>query len=306
MFTVPSLLKKNKKVAPASVKVLEPPVFSSEQQTAQADSTREHKGIVKPCGAWSIGTATKKGNVRAENQDACLGFQINEHDVVLVADGCGGLPYGGKAASLAVSCAKTSILTALQADKITSLRVIALRAVLKAAWRLIEEGRLMGIREINEGLRTTLIVIVADKKEIAYSYIGDGGGLVLKTTGEIKKFLEPQKASETALNILAASLGPILQGWPKYGTIPREEGDLIITVTDGIFDRVPNFTTFAKDVLSYCVRNAGDLEKAADLVTEEIISYQDHLGYVCDDNVSLGLIGDGCQPVLSPGFWNYL
>jgi serine/threonine protein phosphatase PrpC len=303
---MPSLRNKNKKVAAASIEALEPPVFNPVQQIAQADVARDHKKILKHCGAWSIGTASKTGNVRTENQDACLGFQSNEHDVVLVADGCGGLPYGGKAASLAVSCAKASILAALQADKITSLRAITLRAVLKAARGLIEEGRSMGICEINGGLRTTLIVIVADKKEIAYSYIGDGGGLVLKTSGEIKKFLVPQKASETALNILAASLGPILQGWPKHGTIPRGDGDLIITGTDGIFDRVPNFQTFAKDVLSYCIRNAGDLEKAADLVTEEMISYQDHLGYVCDDNVSLGLIGDGCQPVLSPDFWNYL
>jgi serine/threonine protein phosphatase PrpC len=259
-----------------------------------------------PCIPWSIGTATKTGNVRSENQDVCRAFQINGHDVLLVADGCGGLPHGGKAASLTVSCAEAFLLTVLQTEgKRIPLKTVALRAILKSAQELSKEARLMNIHDVAGGLRSTLIVVVAGATEAGYAYIGDGGGIVLKSNGEIKNFLKPQKASATALNVLSASLGPDLQGWPRCGTLPREKGDLIIAGTDGIFDRIQDLQTFAKNVLYYCVRNAGDLFQVAAFVTEEMISFRDDAGYVCDDNVSLGLIGNG-QPVLSSGFWNYL
>lgn len=38
-------------------------------------------------------------------------------------------------------------------------------------------------------------------------------------------------------------------------------------------------------------------------MVEELSSFQDEAGYICDDNMTLGLMADGAAPRLAPGFW---
>jgi len=74
--------------------------------------------------------------------------------------------------------------------------------------------------DINGGLRTTLIVTVGHKDKLHYGYVGDGGGWIVRTSGKVDRFLAPQK-SGGFLNVLDASMGPMLAGSPVVGTIER-------------------------------------------------------------------------------------
>lgn len=257
-----------------------------------------------PGGAWDLGLATIKGNVRTENQDYGLCFQTAEHDVLVVADGCGGIPHGQRASYLAAVNAAISVIRSYgTAPRWHSPHVkdVAVKAIMDAAHGLALEGDKLNITDVRGGLRTTLIVVVGNKREIGYAYIGDGGGCVVQPNGEVKHFLEPQKANGHAMNVLAASLGPSMEGEPVSGVLKREAGDLLLVGTDGIFDRVE--AMFPKDVLRGCIQYQGDLQKAAEHIVEELASFKDAAGYICDDNLTLGIMGDGTNPKLPHGFW---
>jgi serine/threonine protein phosphatase PrpC/regulator of replication initiation timing len=257
-----------------------------------------------PRGSWNLGLATVKGNVRSENQDYGLCFEIGGHQVLVVADGCGGLPHGQRAAYLSVLEAATSIIRTygkaakwLTPDPATA----AAKAMHDASHCLAVEGDKLNIVDLRDGLRTTLIIVVGNRGELGYAYIGDGGGYVIHASGAIDQFLVPQKANQNILHVLAASLGPSMEGEPVVGKIPRFPGDLLLVGTDGIFDRVDG--SFPKDVLKGAIQHNGDLQKVGELALCELAEFKDSAGYICDDNMALGLMGDGTQPKLSAGFW---
>jgi serine/threonine protein phosphatase PrpC len=92
-----------------------------------------------------------------------------------------------------------------------------------------------------------------------------------------------------------------MEGTPVSGTIKRSAGDLLIVGTDGVFDRVDQ--SFAVDVLRGCIQYKGDLQRAAEQIITELASFRDVGGYVCDDNLTMGLLGHGSAPKLPPGYW---
>jgi len=258
-----------------------------------------------PEGRWTLGLATIKGNVRSENQDYGLCFSIDDHDVVVVADGCGGVPHGQRAAYLAVLSATASVTRTFGMASKRSMpdaQGTAAKALLDASHRLAIEGDKMNVSHCRGGLRTTLIVVIAGGQGIGYAYIGDGGACVVRASGDVEYFLTPQKADPSALNVLAASLGPTMEGEPQGGLIQRSPGDVVIVGTDGVFDRVDQ--AFPKEVLRGCIALQGDLQAVAEQVVDELAAFQDDAGYVCDDNLTLALMGNGSAPRLPHGFWN--
>lgn len=154
---------------------------------------------------WGLGWASICGPVRAENQDSAWCFETCGLSVLIVADGCGGVPYGRRAASLAVRAAGSSIIRGTAAGRAHESEVSA--AIYAAGRRLAREGEAISIEGGPDGLRTTLIVLVSTKTRYYFAYIGDDGGLVRRASGLVEEFLVPQKA-EGAMNVLAASLGP--------------------------------------------------------------------------------------------------
>jgi serine/threonine protein phosphatase PrpC len=255
-------------------------------------------------GAWTLGLATAQGNVRSENQDYGLCFRIRGRDILLVADGMGGVPHGRKAAHAVVVSAAVSVIRAFgtaPAWYAPSVKDVAARAIMDAAHRLAVDGDKMNIAAIPDGLRTTLIVVIASRREVGYAYIGDGGGVVLSASGDIRRFLRPQKANDVA-NVLAASLGPVMEGEPVVGVMPRQAGDFVVVGTDGVFDRVAD--DFAKDVLRGAIENEGNVQATAEQVINELAAFKDSAGYVCDDNLTLGIMCDGSAPKLAQGFWS--
>lgn len=250
--------------------------------------------------AWGFGLASIKGPVRSENQDCGVCFELSGRQVLVVADGCGGLPHGQRAARLAVAGAAVSIGQAygLAPDwHRPAEKDVAARAILDGWARLAAEGERLAVGSVCGGLRTTLIVVVANENHFAYAYIGDGGGCVVKLGGRVEHFIVPQKAHDAPSNVLAASLGPAIEGTPVAGLIKREAGDLLIVGSDGVFDRVD--AGFPTDVFRGCVQHQGDLQRAAERIVEELASFRDNAGYICDDNLTLGLMGDGKNTTLT-------
>jgi len=307
-FTGKSIMDKKVKVEPTRQQP-QPLPTPVEQMQAIITSANQFRHIrIKPAlpsGLWEIGLATNKGYVRSENQDYGLCFKTDSHDVLIVADGCGGVPHGQRAAYISAISAAVSVVRAYGMAprwRTPHVRDVAARAIMDAAHRLAVEGDKFNVTDVRGGLRTTLIVVIGNKREVGYAYIGDGGGCVVKALGEVNHFLDPQKANDFAMNVLAASLGPMMEGQPVTGVMNREAGDLLIVGTDGVFDRVD--ATFPKDVMRGCIQYKGDLQKTAEHIVEELASFKDTAGYVCDDNLTIGIMGDGTNPKLTPGFWS--
>jgi serine/threonine protein phosphatase PrpC len=267
----------------------------------------------RPVAPWTLGVGTVKGNVRTENQDYAFGFEVGKHQVLIIADGLGGLKYGQLASNIAVKSAAVSIIrrSGLRSDKRPKdVADIAAKALTVAGHNVAVEGDKLNVS--HTGLRTTLIVIVADESVIGYAYIGDGGGCIVRTSGEILHFLKPQKADPNSPNILAASLGPCMEGEPVVGKLDRKTDDLVIVGTDGVFDRLEEkperfpvgTNQFVKDVVKGAFEFSGDLQGLTDRVLGEMAGFKDSHGFICNDNMSLGLIGCGEQPNLHKYFWD--
>ena len=88
------------------------------------------------------------------------------------------------------------------------------------------------------------------------------------------------------------------------GTAPAQAADQkFVTIgTDGVFDRVDK--SFPLDVLRGCIQFSGNLQSTAEHVLGELALFQDGAGYICDDNLTLGLMGNGIPPRLSTGLWS--
>jgi serine/threonine protein phosphatase PrpC len=251
-----------------------------------------------PAGPWSLGYATHTGNVRSENQDYVTGFRYCDRNVLIVADGMGGLRHGREASFIAVQAASLAVIASLSDTlkrQTSRLEYIARAAVKQAHIALATESDRLNVREIDDGLRTTLIVIIAHGAKIGYAYIGDGGGWIFRAGGDIEPFLIPQK-HENIMNVLSASLGPIIQGEMVSGTIERAYGDVIIACTDGIADRV-DAAAFITNLVSAGDDNGGDLHSLSARVVNELAAAKDAAGYICDDNLTIGFIGTGDRPM---------
>lgn len=247
---------------------------------------------------WRIGFASSKGNVRNKNEDYTIGFKIGDKDVCIVADGCGGHSFGDRASYLACLSAATSIIE--QYGKKPEWfdpepKDVAAKSIIKAEKQLAVEAKR---RNISDGLKTTLIVVIGAKDKFGYAYIGDGGGYIVKSSdGKLENFLIPDKV-DGSLNELTACLGPEMRGQPKVGSLKRESGDIVIIGTDGIFDlHIDREQEFLKQVVvNGSLSHKGDLQNLTEDIVDEIINHKDEVGYLADDNVTIGIIGDGNKP----------
>jgi serine/threonine protein phosphatase PrpC len=246
---------------------------------------------------WNIGCRSIKGPVRTRNDDYGLAFEVNGHQVVLLADGVSGEPFGGKSAFWAIQCAAWSIIKQFAEDRGTSgphPDTIAAQAILAAASGI---GRLASAFEVLHGLRTTLIIVVATPSSYGYAYIGDGKGYIIRSNGTPEQFLIPQREAGTPSNLIAACLGPHLLGAPITGALSRQSGDFLVVGTDGIFSESVEWSDdYLHRVLGIAGQFDGDLQRAVDHELQQLASTKDNLGFLFDDNMTLALIGDRALP----------
>jgi serine/threonine protein phosphatase PrpC len=211
---------------------------------------------------------------------------------------------GDRASRLAVTAAAVSIVRSANIRPGAMPhweQATATRALFEASRALEEAGRALGLGGRDKpGLRTTLIALLATPAAVGYAYIGDGGGMLLRSSGEVERFLKPQKGE--SINVLTASLGPEMDGGPVSGTLTRQDGDLLIVGTDGVFDRTPD--SFPKDLMRGALDGFdGDLQALCDCVLDQLAQEADKEGPIFDDNMTLGIVGAGHPPVLQHGFW---
>ena len=253
---------------------------------------------------WSLGLTTLQGNVRSENQDYGVCCHIGGYKVIAIADGMGGLPHGQVAAFLACAEALTSIVADLGGVRlqrtIKPMRAIK-RAFTQAHHALSVHGDKLMIADINDGLRTTLIIVVAKGRKLYYGYIGDGAINILHHDGALQSILGPQR-KDGYLNVLSASLGPIRQGSPIFGQVRQAPSDLVLVMTDGIADRVDH-RLFARNVMKAAICSDGNLQDVTCQVVSQLAGIKDKAVWLFDDNVTLGLMGLGRSPVLGQDFW---
>ncbi len=315
-----SMPDKGKEVLPASVPQAESSVFTNEDeeipqgeknmrrpgnyiippremllrfiQDAQASPYIRLKPQI-PKGRWNLGCASIKGNVRATNQDYSLCFEIEDIQVLLIADGCGGFPYGDVASYLACRNAAKSIIQTYGSG-IPELQenpaLVAAIAMRDAYQNMAQEARKFNLRAPQDGCCTTLIILIGTPEQYACAHIGDGGGIILSESQSIP-FLQPQKASKEASNFLAACLGPVMVGGPIIKTIPRKPGEIAMIGTDGVFDFVED--DFFPRVFQGCHSYQGDFQRVSYQVLKDLSMIQEEGGgYFHDDNMTLGLMGD--------------
>ncbi len=256
----------------------------------------------RPSASWGVGLSSHQGHVRGENQDFGLAFRAGDCQVVCIADGLGGISGGRDASRIAVAAAAWSVLATLQDRAAAGLpSLVSEKALLDAAAALALAGISEHTGGAARGLRTTLLVLTATPAAFGLAYVGDGGGLVVHSTGTIDTLLHPQKANGLA-HVVAASLGPVLEGEPQVVLAERKEGDVVLLGTDGVFDRT--LPSFPKSVLRALVEGRGDAQAVATRVVGDLAEASDSSGYICDDNLTIGIVGPGSAPALAPGFWS--
>ncbi|MBV8189086.1 MAG: protein phosphatase 2C domain-containing protein [Alphaproteobacteria bacterium] len=245
--------------------------------------------------AWSIGFASHPGRVRGHNEDAGTAFCVGGHQVAIVADGVGGSPMGGDASAIAVRAAERAIRygwRAAPAGKPPAPGILLQAALASAGARLAAHALRRGFVGAGEGLRTTLIAVIATADRYRFGYIGDGGIFVVRADGTVDALMEPQKAQGEALNVLAASLGPFPHGAPVFGSAERRPADLLVAATDGVADRLqPRF--YSDMLVRHASRCKGDFSAAANGVLTILANHVENERFRFDDNMTLALIGDG-------------
>lgn len=250
--------------------------------------------VTRSSDAWKSATCSIRGNSRPDNQDYALTFAIGDHSetpyqAIVIADGCGGADGGALASYLACATAARSLSTSLGCgikDTISAARQAIADAgivLAMAAARLPKTGA--------DGLRTTLMVVIAQESHYAFAYIGDGGGMIIRHNNEVEKFLFPQKAAPGVYNTLSSSLGPFTLGEPIYGAIPHYTGDLLLCGTDGVFDAAG--PRFPQAVAYELAGHKGGIERTCQTVLDQLTQAKDGKGeYIVTDNLTLGLIAD--------------
>jgi serine/threonine protein phosphatase PrpC len=251
--------------------------------------------------AWRLGVHSIAGNVRSENQDCGVAFELDGYQILLIADGCGGVPYGADASRTAVEeCAK-SICWQLIGNSSSPGKAIE-SGIRAASNALLQKGRRLELETLEAGLRTTLIVAVGTNSDFHWGYIGDGALKVLEPSGHIHECMVPHRSDALVTNVLAASLGPTIHGNADFGSMPRKAGDVLLAGTDGVFDRVDD--GFARNLMRMAIYQAGDLAATTRESLDQLSVQTDSTGaFVCDDNLTLGMMADGNRPDFRPIFW---
>lgn len=235
---------------------------------------------------WGLGLASVLGPVRSENQDHAIAWDQGQFRVIVVADGMGGLPRGKEAATTATRRAARHLAEHIADGSMLHRPLKIITECFSTAGGALKIAT--GITGDTTGLRTTLIVVVLTPQALFWGYIGDGGLWVYRQDGTIDNILTGHKDPD-APNVLFASLGPTVQGYPETGSTARCPGDVLFVGSDGVFDRIPDAGEFSASVVDAAREHFdGDLQRTVDEVAHQLSEAKDADGNaICDDNLTL-------------------
>ncbi|MBT8467320.1 MAG: protein phosphatase 2C domain-containing protein [Deltaproteobacteria bacterium] len=237
---------------------------------------------------WGLGLASIVGPVRTENQDHAIAWDQGPFRVIVVGDGMGGLPRGKEAATAATRRVARHLAGHIADGSMLDRPLEIIRECFSVAAGALRITT--GITGDVTGLRTTLIVVVLTSQAIYWGYIGDGGLWVYRQDGTIDNILTGHKDPD-APNVLFASLGPTVQGYPEIGSTGRCSGDVVFVGSDGVFDRIPDPGEFSASVVDAARDHFnGDLQRTVDEVARQLSEAKDTDGTpICDDNLTLAV-----------------
>lgn len=237
-----------------------------------------------------LGAVSITGPVRESNQDRAAVARIGDCDVMLIADGLGGLPRGGEAAELVVTYALEQLRAELPSTATceAGVRALLLRIVWGAALVLARAGATVVTPSADPGLRTTLIIVVASAKHYVCAWIGDGGVFIARADSSLVELVEPHK-DPSVPDVLHASLGPTTEGRPSWAITARSPGDVLVGATDGIADAFGE--TYVRQIRDALRVSGGDAPGAARIIVDALAAERDGGGQpIHSDNLTLALL----------------
>lgn len=242
----------------------------------------------------TLGAHSSVGNTRESNQDRVRAELIDGLDVIVMADGLGGLPHGGEAAEAATAFALRHLQAGLSQAGVASfegVRTLLLSTIWATASALAREATTRGWTSFDDGFRTTLILVVVMPGWHVAAWIGDGGVFVVREHGDIVSVLEPHKAAATP-DLLDASLGPNSDGRPSWAVTPRLPGDVLVVATDGVADVFD--ATSVPTLRDHLAHAEGDTVRAAEALVAEHAARRDGAGsFSITDNLTVAIATTG-------------
>lgn len=176
---------------------------------------------------WVTDAASRKGQVRDENQDAFAVLDFGTALRVLVlCDGAGGVGGGKEAAQSAVG----AIIVALEAR-------FAARGCLVAADLdlAIAEARQQAIDADLPGVTTALLVLL-DGDQMHFATLGDGAVTVVWPDGMVGPVQVPHHTLGRPPNEIGAYIGGNCAAPPRTGSLRLEPGCFVFLMSDGASD----------------------------------------------------------------------
>lgn len=234
---------------------------------------------------WHLGFVTLKGNIADANEDYVLAFSMGPTLCSFTLDGCGGEENGKYASYFGARATAISLIEGLGANPPASkFPAIARQAIIDGSRAIAEQARRYGL----EGLRTTVVIMLASPHGYDCAYLGDGGGIIVRADDREEHFLIPQKAPGMAPNVLAASLGPDIIGEIQSWSGEVRQGDTVICCSDGMADRMPS--GFPAYIAKNCRKDKEHLQDVVEKLATGFADFKDAEGFVADDNLSLTVI----------------
>jgi len=240
-----------------------------------------------------VAARSVRGMVRIDNQDCCDTSSLLDHDIIILADGMGGVPNGTLASSTAVTASMELIDDQLRLGVCPSKCLE--HAFFTAAKRLHDKALeldseydfLPADAKKRFGLRTTLIAVIATRESFHIGYIGDGS-IHVSRDRQLLSLLTPDRPGSST-NVVSASLGPDTAGNPTFNTVSRLPSDILIAATDGIADRVSP-DTFANQLIS-SLKSGVDVENVIASALNACSTRTGNDGTPAfDDNMTLAII----------------
>ncbi|MBK6803312.1 MAG: protein phosphatase 2C domain-containing protein [Novosphingobium sp.] len=185
-----------------------------------------------------VDRATHVG-ARENNEDYVLTDEAGSAAIIVVADGVGGEPWGEHASRLACVSAISFTRRALRAAELRGQAPVT-RRIVQLAFRLAYRSLRREARQSRRvaGLKTTLILAVAERATLTFGHVGDGGLWLGHCDGSpLEALLNPMRWSPGGE--LTSALGPTRRTEPIIGVRTLPERAIVVAATDGLADPIP-------------------------------------------------------------------
>jgi Protein phosphatase 2C len=190
---------------------------------------------------WEVDAATRKGQVRKENQDTVRVLRFDDGSrVLLVCDGAGGVEGGSEASHDAIE----AIARYLQPvwDEVGTLTPTDLEAAIAAARQSSLVKNLSGI--------TTALLVLLQEDQMHFATLGDGAITVIWPDGMVGPVQVPHHTFDQPSNIINAYIGGDCQVPARTGSVRLEDGAMVLAMSDGASDIFP-YDDFSRQRASF-------------------------------------------------------